>query len=383
MGNKPLDRGWYGLDTVIIYGMGLVASRFVDKIIQDFQVPYIIDNKKCGIKYKDILIVGYDEIKEEILKNKYKIVVTTAGSMYENIREILEKDGLAEGEDFCRIEQFAVEWYQMNRRQTNIIEVHTAVTTKCTLNCKNCNMFIPYYPKDKRKDLSFAEMKEDIDALLKYVDYIFWYIFLGGEPFLNKELKDIIAYIGKTYPDKIGHMGITTNGTIIPDDETLMQIKKYKVRVSISDYTKIVSYEEKMNSFIDKLDEWEIWYIRNQSTEWKDFGFPSEPFQWGEDKAHLHMRSCSPLFHGINDKKLYYCHVTWSAEKAGLFINPERDYIKLTEFDCNEKSDRERISKYCRGECEKGFLKFCTMCGGCGADNPKNVIAGIQERIKV
>lgn len=380
--DKSLSESWYDLDTVIVYGMGVVASRFVDKIIQDFQVPYIIDNKKYGTSYNNIPIVAYEEIKEKVLKKEYKIVVTTAGATYSGIQQTLEKDGLAEGEDFCHIEQFAVEWYRMNRKQTNIIEVHTAVTTRCTLNCKNCNMFMPYYPQDRWKNYTFNEMKEDIDLMLKYVDYIFWYIFLGGEPFLNKELKNIIAYIGEKYSDKVGHMGITTNGTIIPDDETLVQIKKYKVRISISDYTKTVFYEEKMVKFINKLDEWGIWYIKNQMSDWKDFGFPREPFQWGEDEASSHMRSCSPLFHGVNDKKLYYCHVIWSAEKAGLYVNPEQDYIKLTELDCNKESDKERVSEYCRGKCKDGFLRFCMLCGGCGADNKKIIPVGIQEERK-
>lgn len=381
MQNKPLDQTWNNIETIIVYGIGLVASRFIDRILQDFKVPYIIDNNKQGMEYHNIPIVGYESVKKNILCEKRKIVVMTSQRVYCDIQKILEADGLRDTEDFCRIEQFIVEWYWENKNLINIIQVNTAVTTWCTLNCEKCNMFMPHYEKHMRKHYTFAEMKEDIDLLLNYVDYIFWYNFLGGEPFLNKELKDIVAYVGERYSDKVGKLGVTTNGTIIPSEETLIQLKKYNVTVSISDYTENVSYIEKIEKLIKKLDEWKIPYMKNHMTEWKDFGFPQTPFHWGENNAYSHMKSCSPLFHGVNDKKLYYCHVVWSAEKAGLYSVPEQDYIDLTKQDFGNYEDRRKISKYCAGECERGFLEFCMLCGGCGADNMRTISAGIQKDV--
>lgn len=374
-----LSEDWKGITSIIIYGLGLVAERFINKITLDFHVEYIIDNKKQGGDYKGIPIVGYAIVKEELQQNKRKIVVMTSQRIYSDIRSSLESDGFVEMRDFCRIEQFAVEWYQINRNQINIIQVNTAVTTWCTLNCEKCNMFMPHYENSKRKHYTFTEMKEDIDLLLNYVDYIFWYNFLGGEPFLNKELKDIIAYVGETYPNKVERMGITTNGTIIPDAETLMQLKKYNVMVSISDYTENVSYTKKMQKVMDKLDEWGISLKRNIMTEWKDFGFPEDPFHWGEDGVCEHMKNCSPLFHGINDKKLYYCHVVWSAEKAGIYTVPDSDYIDLTQLECSREEDKRKVSRYCAGECKRGFLGFCMLCGGCGADNTRIIPVGVQK----
>ncbi len=378
MQNKPLNETWNGIETIIVYGMGLVASRFIDKMMQDFQIPFMIDYKKRGTKYRNIPIVAYEEAREELIQKKTKIVVMTSQRVYCDIQKILEEDGMTEGEDFCRIEQFVVEWYWTNRNMVNVIQVNTAVTTWCSLNCEKCNMFMPYYDNSVRHHYSIQEMKDDIDIFLSYVDYLFCYDILGGEPFLNRELKDLIEYIGENYPHKVGRMEITTNGTIVPEDEVLLRIKKYNVMISISDYTEGLPYKEKMESLIKRLDEWEIPYIRNSMTEWKDFGFPKEPFHWGKENVCEHMKSCSPLFHGINDKKLYYCHVIWSAEKAGLYTVPKQDYIDLTQLDCNNLSDRKKVSNYCTGECERGFLGFCMVCGGCGADNTRVIPVGVQ-----
>lgn len=376
-----LTEDWRNIDTIVIYGFGSVADRFIDKILRDFTVPYIIDYKKKGTQYQDIPVVGYEVIQSEVKEKRLKIVVMTSQRIYSEIRRVLEADGLVELADFCRIEQFAVEWYYTSRNMINIIQVNTAVTTWCTLNCEKCNMFMPHYDNNNRKHYSFSEMKEDIDILLSFVDYIFLYSFLGGEPFLNKELKDIIAYVGDTYPERIGKLGLTTNGTIIPDDETLQQLKKYNVTVSISDYTAAVPYQEKMEAFINTLNQWGIYYTKNLMTEWKDFGFPEMPFHWGKAGVYEHMRNCSPLFHGINDKKLYYCHVVWSADKAGIYTAPKQDYIDLMELNPQKAEDREKVSLYCTGHCERGFLGFCMVCGGCGEDNKRIIPAGVQKAI--
>lgn len=67
MQNKPLDQTWNNIETIIVYGIGLVASRFIDRILQDFKVPYIIDNNKQGMEYHNIPIVGYESVKKNIL----------------------------------------------------------------------------------------------------------------------------------------------------------------------------------------------------------------------------------------------------------------------------------------------------------------------------
>lgn len=375
-----LEKDWNGINTIIVYGLGSVSERFIDKILMDFHVPYIIDNGKQGMEYNGIPLVGYAQVKEELKQQKSKIVVMASQRIYSDIRRSLETDGFEEMKDFCRIEQFAVEWYWNNYNMINIVQVNTAVTTWCTLNCEKCNMFMPYYENSKRKYYTFEEMKEDIDLLLSFVDYIFLYSFLGGEPFLNKELKDIIAYVGETYPKQIGKLGLTTNGTVMPDDETLAQLKRYHVMVSISDYTAGVPYRDKIEEFIAALERWDIQYTRNRMDEWKDFGFPENPFHWGKDGVYEHMKNCSPLFHGINDKKLYYCHVIWSADKAGIYTIPKQDYIDLMELNPKKEEDRRKVSLYCSGQCERGFLGFCMVCGGCGADNTRIIPVAVQRK---
>ncbi len=111
-------------------------------------------------------------------------------------------------------------------------------TTKCTMNCKNCNTFVPYFTNETHvKPVSFEQYKKDIDKLLKSVDYIQLFGFVGGEPLLNKDLAKMIDYACKQ--SKIKHVFIATNCTIIPNDELLEKLKHKKIGVQISNYSHI------------------------------------------------------------------------------------------------------------------------------------------------
>ena len=59
------------------------------------------------------------------------------------------------------------------------------------------------------------------------------------------------------------------------------------------------------------------------------------------DKVREHMLSCGPIFHGLNDGKYYYCHVSWSADKAKLLKNVSDDYIDLRTLDDDDRAKEE------------------------------------------
>lgn len=112
------------------------------------------------------------------------------------------------------------------------------VTTKCTMNCKNCNTLVPYFTNDTHiKNIKFETFKKDLDTLLKSVDYIQLFGFVGGEPLLNNDLPQMIEYACKQR--KIKHVFIATNCTIIPNKQLLKVLKHKKIGVQISNYTHV------------------------------------------------------------------------------------------------------------------------------------------------
>lgn len=366
-----LSEEWFAVDKIVLYGWGNVGKKCFLKFNEDFNIISIVDNDpdKQG-DFQGIPIRNENDSLEVLKSNK--IVVLTGGKVYRNIANRLNEIGLEEYIDFCPVELFIAEWYWNKRGENCLLEVHTAVTMRCTFNCKNCNMFVPYY--HEKIEYSVDELKQMYDLFFEYVDYVFCIALLGGEPLVTPVTGEIINYLSEKYSNKIGIINIITNGSIVPDDKTIEAMKRNKVLVYISDYTATIPYQEKLVEVVDKLRSSNIDFLVRGSKEWKDFGFPVEPLNECKN-IREHMKICAPLFHGLNDNRFYYCHVAWSAEKAGLYKLRESDYIDLKKLDIKEK---RKITQHALGDIEEQYVSLCKVCGGCGEDNIKNVTAAVQ-----
>lgn len=368
--NKLVDE-WLTIDKIVLYGWGNVGKKCFSKFEEDFTIISIIDNdsNKQGY-FRGVPIKNANDASDLIKSNK--IVVLTGGKVYKNIADSLKKLGLKEYVDFCPVEVFISEWYWNKKGENYLLEVHTAVTMRCTFNCRNCNMFVPYY--QEKIDYSVDELKRMYDLFFKYVDYVFCITLLGGEPFATPATTELISYLGEKYIDKIGVINIISNGSIVPDDKTIATMMKNNVLVYLSDYSAVISYKEKLMEVAEKLRSNHIEYVIRRSKEWKDFGFPLTLFK-ADKNVKEHMKTCAPLFHGLNDNKFYYCHVAWSAEKAGLYELSKDDYVDLNQLNVAEK---RKITQHALGDMEGQYVSLCKVCGGCGEDNPNNVKAAIQ-----
>ena len=236
-------------------------------------------------------------------------------------------------------------------------------------------MFMPYYKE--HVDYTAKDILEDLELLFRHVDYIVAYEILGGEPLINGELADMIRQIGDRYGNRIGNIGIITNGTLLPNEQLIEISKKYNVKYDFSDYTDVVDYKKRFDSAVKIVSDAGLRYSVNRSLRWCDFGFPVNNRMYDFDKVREHMLSCGPIFHGLNDGKYYYCHVSWSADKAKLLKNVSDDYIDLRTLDDDDRA-KEAILEHSNGNMAKGFVKLCKICGGCGNDNTEFVKAAEQ-----
>lgn len=371
--NTHLTDDWKDIDRVVLYGAGNVYE-LCENLFKTFniKVNYIIDKdeEKQKNSFYGVPVYPYEKVRHTIKGTK--IVVMTAHTTYHEITKILEKDGLVEFQDFCRIGQFICEWFWKAKKMNAIYRMDMAVTTKCTFNCRHCNMFIPYY--QSCQNYTFEELKNNIDLFFNRIDYIGYFQLIGGEPLLNKELDKVIVYLEENYRKQYGKLSLTSNGSIIPSDNLLEVLKKYEVVFSISDYSKVIAYNKKLLCLKEKLEEYQINYKINSSLAWADFGFPVSPMKFNEEELKKHIQSCRPDWNAVNDGKFYYCNVAWSAEKSGLFKLHDDDYIVLEEIDPQDKEKCHLIV-----ELSQGSSSFCKLCGGCGSDNKNYVEVGVQK----
>ena len=372
---SKLTDDWKYISELVVYGFGKVAHDNIDFFKNSFNIAYIVDSnkEKCNCEFKGISVKHVDDVKDD-LKN-YKIVIMTANRNAALVGEDLEKFGLQSGKDFCSMEQFLTEWFWNYKKKVCLMEVHSTITSRCTLKCKHCNMFMPYYRE--HVDYTAKDILEDLELLFRHVDYIVAYEILGGEPLINGELADMIRQIGDRYGNRIGNIGIITNGTLLPDEQLIEISKKYNVKYDFSDYTDVVDYKKRFDSAVKIVSDAGLRYSVNRSLRWCDFGFPVNNRMYDFDKVREHMLSCGPIFHGLNDGKYYYCHVSWSADKAKLLKNVSDDYIDLRTLDDDDRA-KEAILEHSNGNMAKGVVKLCKICGGCGNDNTEFVKAAEQ-----
>ncbi len=367
-----LSEDWKNINSIVVYGAGTV-SRICENLFQKVQIniSHVIDQdtSKQGKEWNGVKISSFESVQDDIQGNK--IVVMAAHSAFNDIASFLEEQGLEEFRDFCRIGQFMCEWFWNVKHLNCVFHVDMTVTTRCTLNCKHCNMFIPYY--EKQFNYSFEELRSNIDLLFERVDYVGYFGLIGGEPMLNPCLPDVITYLEDNYADKFGKISYASNGTVKPSEKLLEVMNKYGIHIVVSDYSKAVNYEGKINDLIVLFKNNSIQYDIKPSIEWCDFGFPQNPYSRNKKELENHLLACRPEWNGLNDGKFYYCNVSWSAEKSGHFKLIKDDYIVLESINPNDKEGCHIIT-----ELSRGTSSFCKICGGCGKDNTNYVKTGEQ-----
>lgn len=375
---NKLSDDWEGLRKIIVYGFGRVAQRNIGKLDNDFEIQYIVDNnpKLENASFKGIEIKKFNDVRHII--GNYKVIVATSAYAYDDIKNGLEEIGLTEYEDYCRLEDFLPEWYWKYKKEVCLSQVFSSITSRCTFNCKYCNMLMPYY----REHYEYTEedIIEDMELLFKRIDYLTSYFVIGGEPLLNKNLGKILEKVYDRFSERIGYIQVISNGSIVPDEELLKVIKKCNVKIRLSDYTHVLPYDAKLQEVKDTLKRSGIDYSMSIYETWMDLGFPEkvEPIGKSVREAQKHMLRCSPGCHILSDKKFFYCGMIFSAEKCGLYHLKEGDYVDLQYSEGSELADKERIMKYCLGSIDKGYISICNICRGSGSDNER--VIGVAEQ---
>lgn len=118
--------------------------------------------------------------------------------------------------------------------EANMQTIILPISGHCNLRCSYC--FAQTKGDFGFKDINPQKCKEIIDFVLKNnrPDVVCSLNFFGGEPMLNMEtIKETIEYTKLNYPDRNVSFGITSNGTILNEDE-LNFIKYNQIKLLIS-----------------------------------------------------------------------------------------------------------------------------------------------------
>lgn len=365
-------------DRIVVYGTGRIGRRVLPSLMKEFQIPFLIDNKDAGSNVDGIPVFAIVQGIKQVKKEKLKIVVATMRGAYNEIAKLLTKYGFKEDEDFCIFERFAQEWNLRWQNRCVLAKIDTVITSRCTLKCRNCNIFISRM--DRQDDVAVDSLKKNFDVFFETVDFVYEYTLLGGEPFLHQQIKEILSYLGDKYGNRIGKINLISNGTVLPDKETIGILRKYNVSVHISDYTNTVAYGKKLEKVSQVLQENDIEHYVIPNNVWKDIVYPDLSYKSDNPKAH--MLACGHSTHSVGDGKLYWCDPAYAAEKFLGYASEHDDYLDLKETIGNHTKQEVSIEimRYFLGDMNgKGYMSLCEKCAGIGQDNDRVVKAGRQR----
>lgn len=360
-----------------VWGAGVFGQSFYEIFKDKINIVGFIDSAS----EKQGKFIGTTEIFSPnlLLKGK-EIKVIVANGWITDCFKVLNDAGYIYNADYFHANDFMAIYMLYKEDKIYTISVNFSVTTKCTLRCEKCMALIPYVKEPR--NIPLDEIKEDLDAYFKWVDYVGILGLGGGDVLINPQLAEILEYVCNTYVGrKANAVEIYTNAIIMPSERILNICKKYNVIVRFTDYSKEIPGRQKIDEMISILDRWSIRYDRAVWDTWYDIGFPQESNGIiGSEALMAHYNKCiAKLCMGIVQKKLYFCNLCGAAVLAGYCEPKSDDYFDLEDY--NDERKKEFI-EFNAGYCENGYLSYCIRCNGYQNINDKFVPVGKQLRHK-
>lgn len=370
---------------IYVFGTGVVSRNMCTPLLKFDLVGGFIDNdiQKQGTFFMGKPIISLEEYMQ--FSNPGAIVIALNEKNEKEVVAQLESKGINH-EKIYKVADFLDNMFVpmlcelKNKIYVELTQI--SLTERCTLKCKYCAHGCYAVSKDA-EDLSLDEVKKSADYYFKFVDYVKYFVLIGGEPLLYKGLSDVVEYIASRYKDQIGRLQITTNGTIIPDRNLLNNCKKHNVHFLISNYTKAIArLEKRLSELVMTLENTGIKYdVFDENTQWMDYGFGHLDRKATEEDLINVFDACRTACHEVRGEKFYFCVMARSVSenvmnnKVGV-----NDYLDLSSLNPTETEDRKVFMEYVMGYSEQGYLEMCNHCNG--AESYKYVIPA-AEQIKV
>ncbi|MDR1518597.1 MAG: radical SAM protein, partial [Planctomycetota bacterium] len=185
----------------------------------------------------------------------------------------LAEFGFRENETAFPAQLFAPLYFLYARGRVCLPSLSFLPTTRCNLNCRHCLNFMPHIARHPERPL--ARLTRSLDQLFACVDMVILFHLSGGEPFLYRELAELIDYLGGRYGSRIQRLALTTNGTVMPSDEVCLACRRRRVSVTLDDYrASLPGREGRFLAVREKLAEFGVSFRVSRPEGWVDLTPP-------------------------------------------------------------------------------------------------------------
>lgn len=284
---------------IYFYGAGKCGKEAIEKFHKyksDMRVAGFLDSNKTGM-YCGYAIVSQTEL------NSNDIVIISVDRSYV-VRDIYLQLRMKDIDN--------IYWFQSGRRKSygreNFLDeecvdcrqwgkwilpqVEMHICDYCNLNCKGCAHFSPLF---ERKMPDLEKRIQDIKLLRQKFSHIIKFYLLGGEPFLNPEIKEYVVEVRRLLPDTV--IQIVTNGLLLLSvaDDVLDEIRKNDIIISISVY---LPTHKILKQIVQRLEERNVRYITRPYDDKQKFTKPLSAKQNSRYPHKCISEGCLNVFEG-------------------------------------------------------------------------------------
>ena len=249
-----------------------------------------------------------------------------------------------------------------------ISNIAVVTSFACNLNCYGCGQHTPQIKQlaaDKRK-IDFDQICKDLDKILLVVDGIGGIALANGEGFLNPNLNRMMDYFAKT--PKIHSMNVPTNGTIIPNEETLTNMSNHGVTATITRYDCVD--EAKRTAVQQAFEQHHVYYSVFEDRKWYLHEYVEDEICDDKEAAEKYCE-CERFFM-LMQGRLWKCVTNATGIKAG--VRPER----MDDSICVETATLQELRQFIIEKNNLSYLESCKHCRGSVGSHVKEIVAGEQ-----
>lgn len=328
------------------------------------------DRERQGTVFLDRLVISLEEYLR--FEDEPAIVVACAEKHALEIEKQLKQKRLIRGKDYFFCEEFhnkilpIISTLYLDKVYIRLAQI--TLTERCSLKCKKC-AHACYNVDGSAEDMDLLAVYNSADNFFSKVDLVNEFVLIGGEPLLYKHLLQAIEYIGEKYRNQMGVYCITTNGTIVPNEEVLRACQKYQVLFRISNYSKAIPRLKKsQQKLIAALEKYQIEYkLAIEDGNWIDYGFEYLNKEMDEKKLIETFDKCLTPCREVRENKLYFCVMARSVSDNLHLEEGQGDYLDLDKL--HGENYKRELMEFNLGYSEKGYLDMCHRCHGMDAIN--------------
>ena len=205
--------------------------------------------------------------------------------------------------------------------------VTSVITQKCSLRCRDCAQFIPYY--EAPVHFPVETVLADLRSYARAFDVVPEISLHGGEPFLHPHLAEICREVAGIA--NIVFISFVTNGSIMPSEAALRQLADCGADVHQSGgYGKLSKYQEPLTEAFRRHGIYSDILFCSPTEMWTQ----ATPYQ----RRHRSTESNDAIYQKctsgktccqIMDGELHRCALSMHAGHQGVFPLHEGDFLRL------------------------------------------------------